>query len=59
MIEDQEGQGGRRRGLGRGLGQLFGDQTDDYAELDKAKQSKSVPVDQVYPGRFQPRRTAR
>ena len=56
MIEDQESPSGRRRGLGRGLGQLFGDQTEDYAELDKAKQSKSVPVDQVHPGRFQPRR---
>lgn len=55
MIEEQEGQG-RRRGLGRGLGQLFGDDAQDYAELDKHRQAKSVPVDQIYPGRFQPRK---
>jgi ParB family transcriptional regulator, chromosome partitioning protein len=57
VIEDQEGgKEGRKRGLGRGLGQLFGDETQDYSELDKLRQAKSVPVDQVYPGRFQPRR---
>ncbi len=55
MIEEQEGQG-RRRGLGRGLGQLFGDDAQDYAELDKLRQGKSVPIDQIYPGRFQPRK---
>jgi ParB family chromosome partitioning protein len=57
VIEDQEGnKEGRKRGLGRGLGQLFGDEGQDYAELDKLRQAKSVPIDQVYPGRFQPRR---
>lgn len=56
MIEEQEGTGGRRRGLGRGLGQLFGEEAQDYAELDKLRASKSVPIDQVYPGRFQPRK---
>ena len=55
MIEEPEGQG-RRRGLGRGLGQLFGDDAQDYAELDKLRQTKSVPIDQIYPGRFQPRK---
>jgi len=55
VIEEQEGQG-RRRGLGRGLGQLFGDDAQDYAELDKHRQAKSVPIDQIYPGRFQPRK---
>jgi ParB family chromosome partitioning protein len=56
VIEEQEGAGGRRRGLGRGLGQLFGDEGQDYAELDKARSAKSVPIDQIYPGRFQPRK---
>lgn len=56
MIEEQEGAGGRRRGLGRGLGQLFGEESQDYAELDKARAAKSVPIDQIYPGRFQPRK---
>ncbi|MBL8692327.1 MAG: ParB/RepB/Spo0J family partition protein [Rhodospirillaceae bacterium] len=55
MVEEQEGHG-KRRGLGRGLGQLFGDEGQDYAELDKARSAKSVPIDQIYPGRFQPRK---
>ena len=55
MIEDQE-TGGRKRGLGRGLGQLFGEESQDYAELDKARQGKNVPVDQLHPGKFQPRK---
>ncbi len=55
MVEEQEGHG-KRRGLGRGLGQLFGDEGQDYAELDKARATKSVPIDQIYPGRFQPRK---
>ncbi|MBM3534198.1 MAG: ParB/RepB/Spo0J family partition protein [Alphaproteobacteria bacterium] len=56
MIEEQEGAGGRRRGLGRGLGQLFGEEAQDYAELDRLRSTKSVPIDQIYPGRFQPRK---
>ena len=56
MIEEQEGASGRRRGLGRGLGQLFGEESQDYAELDKARAAKNVPIDQIYPGRFQPRK---
>ena len=55
MVEEQEGHG-KRRGLGRGLGQLFGEEAQDYAELDKARSAKSVPIDQIYPGRFQPRK---
>jgi ParB family chromosome partitioning protein len=55
VIEEQEGTG-RRRGLGRGLGQLFGEEAQDYAELDKLRSAKSVPIDQIYPGRFQPRK---
>jgi ParB family transcriptional regulator, chromosome partitioning protein len=57
VIEEQDGgREGKKRGLGRGLGQLFGEEAQDYAELDKLRQTKSVPIDQVYPGRFQPRR---
>jgi ParB family transcriptional regulator, chromosome partitioning protein len=56
VIEEQDGVGGRKRGLGRGLGQLFGEEAQDYAELDKLRATKNVPIDQVYPGRFQPRR---
>jgi ParB family chromosome partitioning protein len=47
---------GRRRTLGRGLSALFGEETEDYAALDKLRQAKMVPIEFVRPGRFQPRR---
>ncbi len=45
-----------RRHLGRGLSALLGDDEQDYADLDKLKSSKTVPVEFLFPGRFQPRR---
>jgi ParB family chromosome partitioning protein len=52
MTED----GGKRR-LGRGLSALLGeDSGEDYAQLDRLRTSKMVPVEQLSPGRFQPRR---
>lgn len=45
-----------RRRLGRGLSALLGDESDDYASLDKALVARSVPVESLAPGRFQPRR---
>jgi ParB family chromosome partitioning protein len=48
--------GGRRRTLGRGLSALFGEETEDYAALDRVRQAKMVPIEHVRPGRFQPRR---
>ena len=47
---------GRRRNLGRGLSALFGEEAEDYAALDRLRQVKSVPLEQIRPGRFQPRR---
>ena len=47
---------GKRRQLGRGLSALFGDEEADYAELDRVKSTKTVPVEMLQPGRFQPRR---
>jgi ParB family chromosome partitioning protein len=47
---------GRRRSLGRGLSALFGEESEDYAALDRLRQAKTVPIDFVRPGRFQPRR---
>ena len=47
---------GKRRQLGRGLSALFGDEEADYAELDRVKTTKTVPVEMLQPGRFQPRR---
>ncbi len=46
---------GKRKNLGRGLSALLGEDTEDYAELDRVRGSKTVPVDQVHPGRYQPR----
>ncbi len=46
----------RGRQLGRGLSALFGEETEDYAELDAMRQSKMVPIGYIRPGRFQPRR---
>lgn len=46
----------KRRGLGRGLSALLGDETEDYASLDWVRLSKSVPIELLYPGEAQPRR---
>ena len=45
-----------RRRLGRGLSALLGDEGEDQASLDKALVSRFVPVENLTPGRFQPRR---
>ena len=47
---------GTRRHLGRGLSALLGDDEQNYADLDKLRSSKTVPVEFLLPGRFQPRR---
>jgi len=47
---------GKRRQLGRGLNALFGDETADYAELDRVRGTKPVPIEFLQPGQFQPRR---
>lgn len=46
----------KRRGLGRGLSALLGDETEDYASLDRVRLSKMVPVEMLYPGSSQPRK---
>ena len=43
------------RRLGRGLSALLGEETGDYATVDTLRQSRSVPVEFLQPGRFQPR----
>ena len=51
------GQGeGKKRKLGKGLSALLGDNKEDYAELDRMRLTKTVPIEFVHPGRFQPRR---
>lgn len=59
MIDDakrMDGGGARRASLGRGLSALFGEVTEDFSALDKARQSKQVPIEFVHPGKYQPRR---
>ena len=46
----------RKRGLGRGLSSLLGDESEDYASLDRLRLSKEVPIELLRPGQFQPRR---
>ena len=41
--------------LGRGLSALLGDDSEDYQELDKARPARELPIEQLHPGRFQPR----
>jgi ParB family chromosome partitioning protein len=42
--------------LGRGLSALLGSESADYASLDRVRLSKMVPIEQLQPGPFQPRR---
>lgn len=46
---------GKRTNLGRGLAALFGEENEDYASLDKVRSTKTVPIELLRPGRFQPR----
>ncbi|HEY0836441.1 MAG TPA: ParB/RepB/Spo0J family partition protein [Azospirillum sp.] len=54
--EAKRSDSGRRASLGRGLSALFGEETEDYSALDKVRQSKTVPIEYLQPGRYQPRR---
>ena len=47
--------GARPKNLGRGLAALFGEESADYAELDKARPAKAVPIEFLRPGKYQPR----
>ena len=43
--------------LGRGLAALLGENEDqEYQELDQVRSHKSVPIEQLHPGKYQPRR---
>ena len=45
----------RRKRLGRGLSALFNEDKGDAAAMDKLRPVKTVPVERIRPGRFQPR----
>lgn len=47
---------GKRRNLGRGLDALLGEESEDYASLDRVRATKTIPVEFIQPSRFQPRR---
>lgn len=56
MSADTDKQGAARpKNLGRGLAALFGEESADYAELDKARPAKAVPIEFLRPGKYQPR----
>ncbi|RMF08121.1 MAG: ParB/RepB/Spo0J family partition protein [Alphaproteobacteria bacterium] len=42
-------------GLGRGLSALLGAEAEDYASLDKVRDTKAVPIELLRPSRYQPR----
>ncbi len=50
MAED-----GGRKGLGRGLSALLGDQEENYSTLDRMRAARDVPIEYLSPGQFQPR----
>ena len=50
-------EGPSKKGLGRGLAALLGDDpAEDLASLDRVRATKDVPVEQLRPGPYQPRR---
>ncbi|WP_420406437.1 ParB/RepB/Spo0J family partition protein [Nisaea sp.] len=48
--------GAKNRRLGRGLASLLGEGETESGSTDRLQQSRSVPIEKVHPGRFQPRR---
>ncbi len=50
------GEQDKRTNLGRGLAALFGEDSEDYAALDQVRAAKTVPIEQLQPNPFQPRR---
>lgn len=45
-----------RRNLGRGLSALLGEESEDYAALDRRRATGTVPIDMIHPSPFQTRR---
>lgn len=44
-----------RKGLGRGLSALLGEEAEDQASRDHVRMTHTVPIEQLSPGQFQPR----
>jgi len=56
MTDGPSSDHGKRTNLGRGLAALFGEDNEDYASLDKVRSTKTIPIEHLRPGRYQPRR---
>jgi ParB family transcriptional regulator, chromosome partitioning protein len=56
MTDGPSSEHGKRTNLGRGLAALFGEDEEDYASLDKVRSTKTIPIEHLRPGRYQPRR---
>lgn len=54
-MSDDTGKRGSKK-LGRGLSALLGEDDDEQVQLERLRQSRTLPVDQLGPGPFQPRR---
>jgi ParB family transcriptional regulator, chromosome partitioning protein len=46
----------RRRGLGRGLSALLGEDPQETGPAGQARGAQAVPIERIHPSRFQPRR---
>ena len=55
-MSDSSDDGGRRRGLAKGLSALLGDVGATVLEAPDENAPQTVPVDFLHPGRYQPRR---
>lgn len=47
----------RKRNLGKGLSALFGDEANDYQELDRVQSTKMISIQQIKASPFQARKT--
>lgn len=54
-MSDDSGKRGSKK-LGRGLSALLGEDEDEQVQLERLRQSRALPVEQLSPGPFQPRR---
>lgn len=46
----------KRKGLGRGLSALLEEDSDDVATIDRMRSARDVPIEQLEPNPYQPRR---
>ena len=55
---DEPRKSNSRTGLGRGLSALFGEAAgnEEEQQVDRVRLTRLLPIDQVHPGKFQPRR---